>query len=162
MSKTKIFWSAVLAIVLVLCVGLNGAGMAEAQSASAVQIAMSAGDLTGRLLGICIFPLYLLTIVLPLIDIIFEITYPFVSSYDIPEPLGVSIERLMKQFIAPISFICFDGIGNIWNLLVIFVFYTCYSTLWLFDLVPLVGWIYEKSIIKGIILPIISGLLVEG
>lgn len=187
MSKTKIFWSAALAIVLVLCVGLNGAGMAEAQSASAVQIAMSAGELTGRIISVLIFPLYCATLILPVTDIFFWILNPICARllpflevinwilYGInlilaplsdsqPTPPGTTttvtpevIAGVMGDFATAF---CGGATLSIWNLLVIYTFFTCNASTFLFDLIPAIGLLYEGCTQSN--LQILAAMLVEG
>lgn len=159
MKETKIIGSIALALAL-LCMGLNGViAPAQAQDIAQTQQAISAGNTVGKLCGLCIAP-YCFTLILPLLDVVFSFMELFLGQEAIPfSQIGAGLSTATEQIATIGGKIAPESLAGIWNLAVVFAYKVLENSLWLFEMIPLIGTNYE-GVVSDVLLPVCLGLII--
>lgn len=159
MKETKIIGSIAIALALAI-MGLNG-GIApvEAQDIAQTQQAISAGNTAGKLCGLCIAPSYCFTLILPLLDVVFSFMELFLGQEAIPfSQIGAGLSTATEQIATIGGKIAPESLAGIWNLAVVFAYKTLENSVWLFEMIPLIGTNYE-GVVSDMLLPVCLGLI---
>lgn len=160
MKQTKIIGS--LIAVLLLGMGLyGGIGTVEAQDIAQTQQVIGMGEMAGKLCGIFLYPIYVITLIMPLYDIIFGFmgTLMGVEIFNFAQ-MAIPFQTILNPIALIGEKVIPESIGSMWNLLIVFIYKTLEGSQWLFEMIPIpfIGMIY-KGIVGECALPICLDLI---